>query len=126
MTIKLSSEQPFTYRPYRMSPTEREVAKDMVNELLENGIVRPSDSPYSSPILLVKKKDGKYRLCVDYRKLNNLTVKDRFPLPRIDDQIDKLAGSACFSTLDLMSGYHQIPIEKSRLDCVMLLLYFKG
>lgn len=112
MHIALNTQQPFTYRPYRMSPAERNVAKEMVQELLDVGIVRESTSPFSSPILLVKKKDGKPRLCVDYRKLNNATVKDKFPLPRIDDQIDRLHGAVYYSTLDLVSGYHQIPLEE--------------
>lgn len=113
MKIELSNNQPFTYRPYRMSPAEKNVAKEMVQELLESGIVRESISPFSSPILLVNKKDGKYRMCVDYRKLNNATIKDRYPLPRIDDQIDKLQGAMCFTTLDMISGYHQIPIDEN-------------
>lgn len=96
MDIKLNPEQPFTYRPYRMSETEKNCARQIISELLESGIIRNSNSAYSSPILLVKKKDGDYRMCVDYRKLNKMTIKDRFPLPRIDDQIDKLHGSKYF------------------------------
>src|SRR5699024_6653908 len=71
----------------------------------------PSTSPYASPILLVTKKNGDYRMCVDFRKLNSKTIKERFLLPRIDDQIDKLVEQKYFTTLDLMSGYHQVPVE---------------
>lgn len=112
MTIELKENQTFTYRPYRMSLSEKQTVKEVVADLLEAGIIRESNSPFSSPIVLVKKKDGSSRMCVDYRKLNNLTVKDRFPLPRIDDQIDKMHGSAWFTTLDLISGYHQVPVAK--------------
>lgn len=81
-----------------------------MQELLDNGIIRESDSPYASPILLVKKKTGDYRMCVDFRKLNAITVKDKYPLPLIDDQIDKLKGQRYFTTLDLASGYYQVPL----------------
>ena len=80
--------------------------------MLANDIIRPSSSPYGSPILLVKKKDSDYRFCVDYRKLNDNTVKDRYPLPRIDETIDTLHGAKYFSTLDLASGYWQIELDE--------------
>ena len=113
--IQLSEQTPFTYRPYRMSRSEQDMVREMVGELLAAGIVRESHSAYASPVLLVKKKTGEMRLCIDYRKLNSLTVKESHPLPRIDDQIDRLSGGVYFTSLDLKAGYHQIPVaEQSR------------
>lgn len=112
MVINLTDHQPFTYRPYRMAEMEKEKVRTIVSELLGAGIVRESSSCYASPVLLVKKKDGHDRMCIDYRKLNLKTIKDRYPLPRIDDQIDKLSGCSVFTSLNLSSGYHQIPIAE--------------
>ena len=81
-----------------------------VNELLQKGLVQPSSSPFSSPVLLVQKKDGSFRMCVDYRALNKSTIKNKFPVPRIEDIFDKLQGSSYYSRIDLKSGYHQIRI----------------
>jgi hypothetical protein len=95
----------------RMSPPQRAIVEKHVNEMLEDGVIEPSNGEYSSPIVLVKKKNGELRFCVDYRRLNAQTVKDAYPLPRIDDAIDTLHNAKYFSTLDLQGAYWQVPIE---------------
>lgn len=116
MQIELTDMQPVVYRPYRLSYPEREVVRSMVQEMIDADIVCESSSPYASPILLVKKKTGEKRLCVDYRALNNKTRKEHYPLPLIDDQLDRLAGNSLFVSLDLASGYYQIPIAEDSQD----------
>jgi hypothetical protein len=96
---------------FRYSPAEVAEIEKQVRELLEQGLVQPSTSPYGAPVLLVKKKDGSKRMCVDYRALNHITVKNAAPLPRIDDLLDRLQGAKHFSTLDLLSGYHQLSLR---------------
>ena len=112
-TIPLEPDGKPPFRPiYRLSPLELQEAKKQIKEYLEKGWIEPSSSPYGSPILFVKKKDGALRMVVDYRALNKQTVKNRYPLPRIDDLFDQLAGSTVFSSLDLAQGYHQIRISE--------------
>lgn len=113
MHINLADSKPITYRPYRMAMVEKEAVKGIIGELLNNGIIRESESDFSSPVLLVKKINGEYRMCVDFRKLNTQTVKDKYPLPRIDDQIDKLHRKKHFTTLDMTSGYHQVRVAET-------------
>lgn len=103
-------------RPYRLTQDERQVVRKKINELLEAKVIRPSSSPFASPILLVKKKDGSDRMCVDYRELNDNTIADRFPLPLISDQIARLHEGNFFTILDLASGFHQIPIEAESIE----------
>src|SRR3954467_5213615 len=96
---------------YALSQEELQILKKTLQELLDQGFIRPSKSPYGAPILFVKKKDGSLRMCVDYRALNKLTIKNRYPLPRIDEIFDRVQGAKVFSKIDLCSGYHQIRIQ---------------
>jgi len=102
---------PISRRPYRMPPNELVELKKQLQELLEKGLIRPSSSPWGCPALFVKKKDKSLRMCVDYRPLNAVTVKNKYPLPRIDILFDQLAKAKVFSKIDLRSGYHQIKIR---------------
>ncbi|KAL4016414.1 hypothetical protein IC575_024065 [Cucumis melo] len=94
-----------------MAPAELKELKVQLQELLDKGFIRPSVSPWGAPVLFVKKKDGSMRLCIDYRELNKVTVKNRYPLPRIEDLFDQLQGATVFSKIDLRSGYHQLRIR---------------
>ena len=94
--------------PYRLNLNERTMLKESLEELISQGFIRPSKSPYGAPALFVSKKDGTLRLCADYRALNKQTVKNRYPLHHMDDLFDSLSGSTVFSKVDLRSGYHQI------------------
>ncbi|KAM7284945.1 retrovirus-related Pol polyprotein from transposon 17.6 [Ixodes scapularis] len=103
---------PVHQSPYRVSLKERKVIQDQVQEMLDDDIIQPSRSPWASPVVLVKKKDGTLRFCVDYRRLNAVTKKDVYPLPRIDDTLDRLRHSRYFSSMDLKSGYWQIEVDE--------------
>src|SRR3954462_1919070 len=107
---------PVSMAPYRMSPSELAELNKQLEELLEKKFIRPSVSPWGAPVLLVKKKEGSMRLCVDYRQLNKVTIKNRYPLPRIDDLMDQLVGAGVFSKIDLRSGYHQIRVKKDDIQ----------
>ncbi|KAL0544064.1 hypothetical protein IC582_019175 [Cucumis melo] len=102
---------PISRAPYRMAPAELKELKVQLQELLDKGFIRPSVSPWGAPVLFVKKKDGSMRLCIDYKELNKVTVKNRYPLPRIDDLFDQLQGAIVFSKIYLRSGYHQLRIK---------------
>ncbi|GJR20173.1 putative reverse transcriptase domain-containing protein [Tanacetum coccineum] len=103
---------PVARAPYRLAPSEMKELSEQLKELSDKGFIRPSSSPWGAPVLFVKKKDGSFRMCIDYRELNKLTVKNRYPLPRIDDLFDQLQGSSVYSKIDLRSGYHQLRVRE--------------
>ncbi|KAI3712441.1 hypothetical protein L1987_70997 [Smallanthus sonchifolius] len=103
---------PVARAPYRLAPSEMQELASQLQELSDKGFIRPSHSPWGAPVLFVKKKDGSFRMCIDYRELNKLTIKNRYPLPRIGDLFDQLQGSTCFSKIDLRSGYHQLRVQE--------------
>lgn len=109
--INTGSAKPIHLHPYNSAWKEREIIQAQVEDMLKSGIIEPSDSPWSSPVVLVKKKTGDWRFCVDYRRLNSVTIRDVYPLPRIQNALGRLEGSQYFSIMDLQSGYHQVPLK---------------
>jgi hypothetical protein len=110
--VLIPGTSPIAKRPYRMATSELELKKQL-GELQQSGFIRPSSSPWGAPVLFVKKNDGSMRMCVDYLVLNEVTIKNKYPLPRIDDLFDQLKGAKYFSKIDLRSGYHQLKIKES-------------
>ncbi|XXG88652.1 hypothetical protein AAC387_Pa12g0844 [Persea americana] len=108
----LPGTAPISIAPYRMASAELGELKLQLQELLSKGFIRPSVSPWGAPVLFVKKKDGSWRMCIDYRRLNHMTVKNKYPLPRIDELFDQLQGAAYFSKIDLRSGYYQLRVRE--------------
>jgi hypothetical protein len=109
----LPGTAPFSKRPYRMSVEELKELKKQLTELQESGYIRSNSSPWGAPVLFVQKKDGSQRMCVDYRSLNDVTVKNKYPLPRIEDLFDQMRGARVFSKIDLQTSYHQMKIRPS-------------
>ena len=109
--LKNGAEIP-NIRPYRYPHYQKNEIEKLVDGMLNSGIIRPRISPYASPIIPVKKKDGGWRFCVDYRDLNKIIVPNKFPIPIIDEQLDELAGAVIFTKLNLKSGYHQIRMKE--------------
>nr|GEZ87375.1 putative reverse transcriptase domain-containing protein [Tanacetum cinerariifolium] len=103
---------PVARAPYRLAPSEIKELSDQLQELFDKGFIRPSSSPWGALVLFVKKKDGSFQMCIDYRELNKLTVKTRYPLPRIDNLFDQIQGSIVYSKIDLRSGYHQLRVRE--------------
>ena len=114
--IHTGNNHPIKQAPRRLPLLKREAATAETKRMLEQDLIIPSKSAWSSPITLVKKKDGSYRFCVDYRKLNEATLKDSFPLPRIDDSLDALGGNKYFSVMDLSSSYWQVGVHPDDQD----------
>lgn len=114
--IKVHPDDPICTPLRRMSPLELDTLRNTINDLLARGLIRPSESPWGAPVLFVKKKDGSLRLCVDYRALNAVTIKNRYPIPLIDELLDRLSGAHYFSALDLCSGYHQVRMHPDSVD----------
>ena len=109
--IDTGSSAPIRQQVRRVPPARREEVKKLLKDMLAQDVIQPTNSPWASPVVLVRKKDGSTRFCVDYRKVNSITRKDAYPLPRIDDTLDTLSGSQLFSTLDLLSGYWQVEVD---------------
>ncbi|CAH2087421.1 unnamed protein product [Euphydryas editha] len=115
MHIRLTSDTPINYRPYKLSYDEKLRVRAIVRDLLDKKIIRESESEYASPVLLVRKKDGSDRMVVDFRALNQLTIKDRYPLPLIEDHVDRLGNSKFYSALDMVTGFHQISLSEDSI-----------
>ena len=124
--INLKEEtQPFNVPPYRCAPNRRKIIEENINEMLKEEIITPSNSPWASPVVLAPKKDGSLRFCIDYRKLNAVTIRDAYPIPRIDDTLDALEEAKFISTLDLRSGYWQVQID-SKSQALTAFITHKG
>ena len=111
--INTEDAKPISRAPFKMSPAELDELQKQLKQLLSLGLIQPSTSPWGAPVLFVKKKNGEMRMCIDYRALNKVTIKNKHPLPRIDECLDRLQGSSHFTSLDLKSGYHQVRISPS-------------
>nr|GEV63723.1 putative reverse transcriptase domain-containing protein [Tanacetum cinerariifolium] len=107
----ISEAAPVARAPYRLAPSEIQELSNQLQELADRGFIRPSTSPWGAPVLFVKKKDGSFRMCINYRELNKLTIKNRHPLPRIDDLFNQLQGSSIYSKITLRSSYHQLRVR---------------
>ena len=105
------STSPISMTPHRMAPVELQELRVQLQELLDKGFIRPSNSPWGAPVLFAKKKDKTLRLCIDYQQLNRVAIKNRYPLPRIDDLFDQLRGARVYSKIDLRTGYHQLRVR---------------
>jgi hypothetical protein len=116
--------EPIARTPYRMSTLELQELKMQMKELLDLGLIRPSVSPWGAPVIFIRRKDRSWRLCIDYRQLNKATIKNQYPLPRIDDLFDQMKGATVFSKIDLRSGYHQLRIKEDDIPKTALKMRF--
>ena len=110
-SINTGNEFPIKRAPHRFPIHYQQEVSQLLDEMLQQGVIEPSTSPWASPVILVHKSDGTLRFCVDYRKLNSITIKDSYPLPRVDDLMDSLSDACWFSTLDLCSGNWQVDVD---------------
>ena len=110
---------PISMTPHRMAPVELQELKVQIQELLSKGFIRPSTSPWGAPVLFAKKKDKTLRLCIDYRQLNRVTIKNRYPLPRINDLFEQLKGARVYSKIDLRTGYHQLRVREADISKIV-------
>ena len=110
--IHTTTDAPIRQRAWRMPVLKEEEVDRQITEMMNAGIIESSTSPWSSPVVLERKKDGKIRFCVDYRRLNDITIKDAYPRPRIDDSLNCLKGAVWFSTVELASGYWQVELDE--------------
>lgn len=115
LKLSLVKNEIINYRPYRLAPIEREKVNKIIQDLLKQNIIRESDSSFANPVILVKKKDGSDRLCVDYRSLNKIVEKNRYPLPLIEDQMDRLGKARFFISIDMKNGFYQIPVSSDSI-----------
>ena len=104
---------PISMTPHRMAPVELQELRVQLQELLDKGFIRPSTSPWGAPVLIARKRGKTLRLCIGYRQLNRVTIKNRYPLPRIDDLLDRLSGARVYSKIDLRTGYHQLRVRET-------------
>ncbi|GKA05982.1 putative reverse transcriptase domain-containing protein [Tanacetum coccineum] len=111
----IPGDAPVVRAPYRLASSEMKELSDQLQEIFDKGFIRPSSSHWGAPVLFVNKKDGSFRMCIDYRELNKLTVKNRYPLPSIDDLFDQLQGSSVYSKIDLRSSYHQLRVQEEEI-----------
>ncbi|KAE8909759.1 hypothetical protein PF007_g5974 [Phytophthora fragariae] len=118
-SIDTGTQAPIKQRPYRVSLAEGDVMEAEIQQYQELDLIRPSTSPWASPVLMIRKPDGGIRFCIDYRRLNAVAIKDCYPMPLIDDILDVLAGAKLFSTMDIASGYWNVPMaaDRCREDC---------
>ena len=110
------STSPISMNPHRMAPVELQELRVQLQELLDKGFIRSSTSPWGTPVLFAKKKDKTLRLCINYRRLNRVTIKNRYPLPSIDDLFDQLRGSRVYFKIDLCTGYHQLRVRETDIS----------
>ncbi|GFV69625.1 hypothetical protein TNCV_4507401 [Trichonephila clavipes] len=114
--INTGNSPPISVPPYRMSPVKKEILRKEIEDLLEKDIIEECESPYGAPVVLIPKPNNQFRLCIDYRKLNEVTVSDTYPLSRMDDLLQEAKHTAYISTIDLKSGYHQVNVNPADRD----------